>query len=319
MTASSPLALGPGREFDLIRGITAALGPAAAGIGDDCAVVAIGNATLAVSIDCSVEGVHFRTDWLDAEEIGWRATAAALSDLAADGALPIGVLVSLGLPVSTGQGDAPETAAAIMRGAGAAVVACGGKVLGGDLARFEKIVVDVCALGTVERAVRRAGAHPPDGLWVTGELGGPRLAMRQLQQGRTPVAEVRARFAHPEPRIAAGRWLADRGATAMIDVSDGLAADARHLAAASDVALDIALERVPCWVGADPLTAVASGEEYELLVTLPDGFAAADAEAFREFHDLPLTRIGTVAPGSGVRFADRGTPVTPPPGWDHFG
>ncbi len=319
MNSFPPIALGPGREFDLIRGIAAALGPVAGGIGDDCALIPIGHATLAVSVDCSIEGVHFRTDWLDAEEIGWRATAAALSDLAADAAKPLGVLVSLALPASTGQGDASEVAVAIMRGVAGAAGACGAKVLGGDLARFEKIVVDVCALGTVERPVRRAGARAGDGLWVTGELGGPRLAMRQLQQGAVPDAAVRARFARPEPRIAPARWLADRGATAMIDLSDGLASDARQLAAASDVALEIALERVPCWVGADPLTAVASGEEYELLVALPEGFAAGDAAAFREFHDLPLTRIGSVTAGSGVRFADRGMPVTPPPGWDHFG
>jgi len=319
MSTYPPIALGPGREFDLIRGIAATLGPVAGGIGDDCALIPVGQVTLAVSVDCSIEGVHFRTDWLDAEEIGWRATAAALSDLAADAAKPLGVLVSLALPASTGQGDAAEVAMAIMRGVAGAAGACGGKVLGGDLARFEKIVVDVCALGTVERPVRRAGARAGDGLWVTGELGGPRLAMRQLLQGAVPDPAVRARFARPEPRIAAGRWLADRGATAMIDLSDGLASDALQLAAASDVALEIALERVPCWVGADPLTAVASGEEYELLVALPEGFSAGDAAAFREFHDLPLTRIGSVAAGSGVRFADRGTPITPPPGWDHFG
>jgi len=198
------------------------------------------------------------------------------------------------------------------------VSAVGGRVLGGDLARFEKIVVDVCALGTVERAVRRAGAHPGDGLWVTGALGGARLALRAFQAGRSPDAEARARFARPEPRIAAGRWLADRGATAMIDVSDGLAADARHLAAASAVGLDIAMERVPCWIGADALTAVASGEEYELLVALPRAFGVADAEAFQEFHDLPLTRVGDVVVGEGVRFTDRGAAVTPPGGWDHF-
>lgn len=319
MSHFPPVALGPGREFDLIRAITAALGPAAGGIGDDCALLSLGHVTLAASVDCSVEGVHFRTDWLDAEEIGWRATAAALSDLAADGAKPLGVLASLALPASTGQGEAPQVAVAIMRGVAAAVGACGGTVLGGDLARFEKIILDVCAIGTVERPVRRRGARVGDGLWVTGELGGPRLAMRQLKQGAAPDPSLRMRFTRPEPRIAAGRWLADRGATAMIDVSDGLTLDARHLAAASEVALDIALERVPCWVGADPLTAVSSGEEYELLVTLPDGFSTADVEAFREFHDLPLTRIGSVAAGSGVRFADRGTPATPPPGWDHFG
>lgn len=318
MNLGPSLALGPGREFDLIRAIAAALGPAAAGLGDDCALVPVGMSTLAASVDCSVEGVHFRTDWLSGEEIGWRATAAALSDLAADGAKPLGVLVSLALPLSTGQGDATDTAVAIMAGAGAAASAVGARVLGGDLARFEKIVIDVCALGTVERAVRRAGARSGDGVWVTGALGASRLALRAFQAGRVPDPDTRARFARPEPRIAAGRWLADRGATAMIDVSDGLAADARHLAAASGVCLEIAMERVPCWMGADALAAVASGEEYELLVTLPGTFGTADAQAFQEFHDLALTRVGDVVAGEGVRFRDRGAPVTPSGGWDHF-
>jgi thiamine-monophosphate kinase len=318
MNPGPSIALGPGREFDLIRSIAAALGPAASALGDDCALVPVGTATLAASVDCSVEGVHFRSEWLTAEEIGWRATAAALSDLAADGAKPLGVLVSLALPLSTGQGDADTIAVAIMTGAGAAASSVGARILGGDLARFEKIVIDVCALGVVERAVRRAGAHPGDGLWVTGALGGARLALRALQAGRSPDAEARARFARPEPRIAAGRWLADRGATAMIDVSDGLAADARHLAAASGVGLEIAMERVPCALGADALEAVASGEEYELLVTLPRAFGVADAQAFQEFHDLPLTRVGDVVAGEAVRFSDRGAAVTPAGGWDHF-
>ncbi len=318
MNPGPSIALGPGREFDLIRSIAAALGPAATGLGDDCALVPVGTSTLAASVDCSIEGVHFRSEWLTAEEIGWRATAAALSDLAADGAKPLGVLISLALPLSTGQGDADRTAVAIMTGAGAAATSVGARVLGGDLARFEKIVIDVCALGTVERAVRRAGAHAGDGLWVTGALGAARLALRAFQAGRSPEAEARARFARPEPRIAAGRWLADRGATAMIDVSDGLAADARHLAAASGVGLEIAMERVPCALGADALGAVASGEEYELLVTLPRDFGVADAQGFQEFHDLPLTRVGDVVAGAGVRFTDRGAAVTPAGGWDHF-
>ena len=278
----------------------------------------MGTSTLAASVDCSVEGVHFRSEWLTGEEIGWRAAAAALSDLAADGAKPLGVLVSLALPLPTTPGDADRTAVAVMTGAGAAAASVGARVLGGDLVRFDKLVIDVCALGTVERAVRRAGAHAGDGLWVTGALGGARLALRAFQSGRTPDAEARARFARPEPRIAAGRWLADRGATAMIDVSDGLAADARHLAAASGVGLEISMERVPCALGADALSAVASGEEYELLVTLPRTFGVADAQEFQEFHDLPLTRVGDVVVEAGVRFTDRGAAVTPAGGWDHF-
>jgi len=295
-------------EFDRLREIFARLGPRAGELGDDCALVPLGGTTLALSIDCSLEGVHFRTDWLTFEEIGWRSAAAALSDLAADGATPVGALVSLGLP------DSGTAAADIMSGVGAAVASVGGKVLGGDLVRSDKYLVDVCVLGTAERPVRRAGARVGDGLWVTGRLGGAGLALAALKAGRRPPlgGALGARYVRPEPRIAAGRWLAANGATAMIDISDGLAADAGHLAAASGVGVEIALERLPCWEGVAPLAAAASGEEFELLVTLPPTFRADPGGGFE------LTRIGTCFAGAGVRLLEGNTPVSLPAGYDHF-
>jgi thiamine-monophosphate kinase len=298
--------LGPGAEFDLLRGIFGALRAVGAGddLGDDCALVPLGPTTLALSIDCSVEGVHFRTDWLTFEEIGWRAAAAALSDLAADGAEPVGLLVSLGMP---GSG---ERGAEIMRGVAAAAQSVGAKVLGGDLVRSEKYLVDVCVLGTAARPVRRAGARAGDGIWVTGRLGGAGLALVGFRAGTRPGGALARRYAHPEPRTAAGRWLAAHGATAMIDISDGLAADARHLAAASGVGLEIRLEQLPCWDGVAPLAAAASGEEFELLVTLP--------ASFRETPEFALTRIGECVRGEGVRLLEGNTPVALPAGYDHF-
>jgi thiamine-monophosphate kinase len=303
-----------------LRAIFVSLGATGRGLGDDCALIRIGAHTLALSIDLSLEGVHFRTDWLSFREIGWRATAAALSDLAAEGAQPLGVLVSLGVPGGRGSGDAGrvDPGAEIMLGVGAAVRHVGAHVLGGDLVRSRRYLVDVCALGVVRRPVRRRGARPGDGVWVTGRLGGAGLALAALRSGRRLAPALRRRFAHPVPRIAAGAWLARRGAHAMIDVSDGLAADAGHLAAASGVRLALELERLPCWPGVTPLAAARSGEEYELLVALPPRFGERDARAFRRATRLPLTRIGRCVVGRGIRMTHHGRPATPPAGFDHF-
>src|SRR2546423_735499 len=182
-----------------------------------------------------------------------------------------------------GPGTAPP-AVQIMAGVGAAARSVGASVLGGDLVRSPRYLVDVCVLGVAERPVRRSGARPGDGLWVTGRLGGAGLALAALRAGRGRrggrlAPALRRRFARPTPRIAAGRWLARRGARAMIDISDGLAGDAGHLAAASGVGVAIELERVPCWPGVTPFAAVRSGEEYELLVAMPRRFGPADAKA----------------------------------------
>ena len=309
--------LGAGGEFDHLRAIFARLGSDARDLGDDCALVSVAGRTIAISIDLSLEGVHFRTDWLSFREIGWRATAAALSDLAAAGATPLGVLVSLGMPGSR-QRRSGNASLEIMSGVAAAVRSVGAHVLGGDLVRSQRYLVDVCALGLVTRPVRRNGARPGDGLWVTGRLGGAGLALRAFSARRRVEPALRRRFARPVSRIAAGRWLARHGARAMIDISDGLAGDAGHIAAASDVSIEIELERVPCWPGVTPRDAVRSGEEYELLVALPRRFQERDARAFRRATRLPLTRIGVCIEGRGVRITDNGHRITPPRGYDHF-
>ena len=311
------LRLGAGGEFDRLRAIFARLGPAARDLGDDCALVSVAGKTLAISIDLSLEGVHFRTDWLSFREIGWRATAAALSDLAADGAQPLGVLVSLGVPGNR-QRLSGNASLEIMAGVGAAARSVGAHVLGGDLVRSPRYLVDVCALGLVARPVRRNGARPGDRLWVTGRLGGAGRALHALQAGQRLEPVLRRRFARPVPRIAAGSWLARHGARAMIDISDGLAGDAGHIAAASGVAIAIELERVPCWPGVTARDALASGEEYELLVALPRGFQESDARAFRRATRLPLTRIGTCTSGREVRITNNGRQIAAPRGFDHF-
>lgn len=312
MMNEAHLALGSGGEFDRLRAIYDRLGEAAHALGDDCALLGVQNATLAVSIDLSVEGVHFRRDWMSLPDIGYRAASAALSDLAAEGGRPAGLLVSLGVP------DQGESAPEIMAGVGECAAAVGAKVLGGDLTKSERIIVDVCVIGTAPRPVRRIGAQVGDGVWVTGSLGAMRLAVNAYRSGRKPAEDVARRFARPAPRLAAGQWLAAQGATAMIDLSDGLSSDAGHLAAASRLGIELALERIPCWLGAESLVAAASGEEYELLVTLPSRFGDKQAQAFAEQLGITLTRIGTCVVGSGVRFTDRGVAVRVPPGYDHF-
>lgn len=316
--------LGPGKEFDRIRAIMSRLEELLPGnqpLGDDCALIPIGGTTLALSIDNSIEGVHFRTDWLDFKEIGFRAAGAALSDLAAEGAMPIGVLVSLGLPNQNGTPTDP--AVEIMEGVAAMCSNLGAQILGGDLARAEKYSIDVCVIGQTELPVRRSGAREGDAVWVTGYLGGAALALEKLRNGERMSKLLRNRYACPEPRIDAGRWLATHGATAMIDISDGLAADAQHLAAASEVGIEINLEQIPRWEGVDAMAAVASGEEFELLLTMPPAFGDSSASAFRAQTGVELSRIGTCLRGAGgrrggLRLLEHNQPVPLPPGYDHF-
>ena len=292
-----------------------ALGSRAEGLGSDVRYIPGGDGQIALSIDVSVEGVHFRRDWLSPEEIGWRATASALSDLAAGGAACIGALVALTTPAR----EPEATFVALMRGVDAALESAGGVVLGGDLSRGDAMAVAVTVVGRGTGAISRRGARAGDGLWVTGELGGSRAALAAWIDGRTPDPAARERFARPVPRLTEGRWLADHGATAMIDLSDGLGADAGHLAAASGLALHLELREVPVHPAArvaaeagsqrPAIFAAWGGEDYELLAAMPPGFTGTT--------EFELTRIGEFAPGNGVTFTLDGRPVQPG-GYDHF-
>ena len=298
--------LGPGPEFDRVRAILAALGERGAPSGDDCALIPIGGQLMAVSTDISVEGVHFKTEWLTHEEIGWRATASALSDLAAEGADPHGVLVALGCP----PGATDAESAALMKGAGLAAEAAGTVVVGGDLTSAAQWTVAVTVFGTAARPVTRAGGRAGDLLYVTGELGSAKTALDAWLAGRTPDPLARLRFAHPAPRIAAGRVLA-RTATAMLDLSDGLGSDVQHLAAASNCAAEIDLEKLPLGPGVpDGRFAAEGGEDYELLVALPPGAAPP-------LLDVRLTEVGRLLAGTGVTFLQRGSRVLLQ-GFQHF-
>jgi thiamine-monophosphate kinase len=278
--------------------------------------VTIGAERLALSCDLSIEGTHFRAGWLSHRELGWRCTAAALSDLAAVAATPLGLLVSVAVPVEWPE----EHFADLMDGVGAAAQSVEAMVWGGDLVRGERVAVDVMVVGRLEaEPVRRSGAHAGDELWVTGALGAPFLAVAAWNAGSEPDASARERFAHPVPRIKEALWLKARGARAMIDLSDGLAADAGHLAAASQVSVVIDPDRVPLHPAAEVVEeALASGEEYELLLALPQGGGAALAEPFRAAFGLALTQVGVVEPGTGVQLRRRSGAVQLPPPFTHF-
>ena len=173
----------------------------------------------------------------------------------------------------------------------------------------------------------RVGAQPGDGIWVTGVLGGARAALEVWRRGAAPADDARRAFARPEPRISAGLWLGAHGARAMLDLSDGLAGDAGHLAAASGVRIDLTLEMVPVAAAAIaearrldlPVQQFAAegGEDFELLVALPPDFDPAAAVEFEDACGIALTRIGTVARGRGVRaeLAGRRLELR---GYDHF-
>ena len=287
MTDSRHLAMGGGAEFDLIRRFLETWGDRASGIGDDAAVIAVPpGEQLVASTDASVENVHFRRAWMTAREVGARAATAALSDLAAMGARPLGLLLAMALP-DTWLSDAE----ALADGVGAAASAVGCPIVGGNVTRTHELALTITVLGSAVRPLSRSGGRAGDIVFVTGQLGGPGAALSALLAGETPLADHRARFIAPVPRIAAGRWLAACGASAAIDISDGLFADAAHLARASGISLSLDVDVVPRLPGTSPQVALSSGEEYELLVAIPP-HVPIDTDLFERTFEIPLTRIG---------------------------
>jgi thiamine-monophosphate kinase len=290
-------------------------GALAHGVGDDAALLDVpAGSRLVVSTDTSVENVHFKRDWLSADEIAYRAAAAALSDLAAMGATPLGMVIALTL-TERWRAQIFELA----DGFAAASRELCAPIVGGDLTKGSELCIGVTVLGSVDRALTRSGAQAGDTLWVTGRLGGALLALRALEEGTAPDPAHRDRFARPVPRLREGRWLAANGATAAIDCSDGAAADVSHLAAASGARIILDFDRLPLMPGATAQDAAQSGEEYELLVTAP---ATLDHGAFEREFGVPLTAIGHVesagTAGAGVETRDGAQRVPLPRGHRHF-
>jgi thiamine-monophosphate kinase len=249
----------------------------ARGIEHDAAVVE----GLVVTQDALVEGIHFRFDLLGWRELGARAAAVNISDLAASGAEPLALLVALGVPAETQLEDVLALYAGLNER--------GVPVRGGDTTRADDVFLSVTALGRSDRLPGRAGARPGDNVVVTGPLGAAGAAFRAGQLPPVP------------DRVEAGKRLA-RVATAMLDVSDGLARDAAHVAERSGACLAIELERVPLAGGAE-LDDLGFGEDYELLATTPD--------------PLGFPVIGRVEEGEGVELTMRGEPYELA-GWEHF-
>lgn len=324
-----------GPEFQLIEAFVAAAAASPrspAGPGDDAAVLPPARGDTCVTVDAVVDGVHFRRRSSRLEDVGHKALAVNLSDLAAMGARPRWALVALGVPRGFRLADARRLGA----GFGALAGATGTALVGGNVTGAPGLSVTVTVGGEVPagRALLRSGARPGDEVWVSGTLGDARLGLALLDRPRGPEARrlrgaprlsraASARLQKPTPPLALGRALVGV-ASACIDLSDGLAQDAGHVATASGVALHLDARALPASAGvvaawptarARARAMAAGGEDYELLFTAPAARAGAIARLGRRLG-LQLTRIGAVRRGRGVHL--QGAGATPLRGFDHL-
>jgi thiamine-monophosphate kinase len=304
-------------EFGLIERVTKGrVQPATTliGPGDDAALVTAADGRVVASTDVLVEGVHFRLDWSTPEHVGRKAIAVNMADIAAMGAVPTALLVGLACPRTTRS----EVAEGLAAGMWQEAVSVGAGLVGGDVVTASEIVISVTALGDLQgrEPVTRGGAMPGDVLAVCGRLGWSAAGLAVLGRGfRSPVQVVGA-YRVPEPPYAAGPQAALAGATAMIDVSDGLLADLGHLVEESSVAIDVRTDlfEVPqrlidvgTALGADPMHwMLTGGEDHALAATFPE--PAAVPAGWRT--------IGTVTRGSAVTVDGR--QYAGGAGWQHF-
>jgi thiamine-monophosphate kinase len=282
---------------------------------DDAAVLETGEGAIVLTHDMIVEGVHYRPDDPPAD-VAWKLVAVNLSDLAAKGARPMGVLLGFTL----GEADWDR---AFADGLGTVLRAFGIPLLGGDTVSAPARVLGLTAIGRAGRIPpNRSGAQPGDQLWVTGTIGDAGAGLRALQEGSDAPALIE-RYRNPRPRLEAGEQLVPF-VQAMMDVSDGLLIDARRMAEASGCAAAIELEAIPlseaflASAGENRLEAATAGDDYELL------FAATPAQApalfaLSEEIGLSFTRIGSFEAGTGLRLTEHGTPVKLPErlGFEH--
>ena len=308
------------KEFDVIRRISGELPEAPpevlVPVGDDCAVLSLGGMTWAAAADMLVLGHHFK-DWASPEDVGYKAVAVNASDVAAMGAEPRFILTSGGAPEA-------ETTFRCFQGVLEACREFGVYPLGGDTTRADTLTVDVSILGQFSYPpVLRSGARSGDLLAVTGELGASVAGFLALEGGGPEPERLIRKHLRPEPRVLAGSTAARLGAHAMIDLSDGLASDVRHICEKSGVGCRIDLERLPvageareyvASLGEDPVRlAATAGEDYELLIAAPEPVLEGIAKEL----GVPLTVVGEVT-RADVVFTRGGEPVEDLSGWDHF-
>jgi thiamine-monophosphate kinase len=322
-------------ERALIARVRARLGAAppawlTIGIGDDAAVVEPPrNALEVITTDVAVEGIHFDRRFAPTDAIGARALAMSLSDLAAMGAAPRLATLSLLLPAELTL----EEFDGIIEGVAAMARAHRVTVVGGNLARSPgPLAIDVTAVGTVgrRRVLTRSGARPGDHVYVSGTLGGAQAGLEQLQAGAAgDEAPSAARYLRPQPRVRLGTLLGRaRAASACMDLSDGLGDALDQVAEASAVAIDVDTAALPvedatrAWfarTGVDLVAAIAGSDDYELLFTVPPRTAGRLRHVTALVKDVPVTRIGTVAAGTGVRLRRDDRFDALPAGYSHFG
>jgi thiamine-monophosphate kinase len=307
------------------------------GLGDDAAVLEPTTGQQVLTTDLLVEHVHFERDSISARDLGAKAITVNVSDIAAMGGSPRAALASIALPADV---EAPWVIE-LYGGMHDACFEHGVSLVGGDTNRGELLIVSVAVVGAVApgRAVTRSGARPGDAIVVTGSLGAAAagLALSRTVAATTADAlshpwgrEVLDALARPVARVGEGQTLARCGATAMMDLSDGLARDLSRLCLASGVGARVELAAIPVSpalragapsLGLDPMElAIGGGEDYELLATLPPADVGVARDELRDRFGVPLTVIGAVVEGSGLTgVADDGREAPmPPSGWDHF-
>ena len=292
------------------------------GIGDDCAVLKIpaGHEAL-VTTDFTSEDVHFRRGWHAPDVVGRRCLTRGLSDMAAMGGRPIAAFLSLAVPQTIPQ----RWVDGFMKGLLQLADQFDTTLAGGDTAESKSgILADIVVLGSVPRgkAVMRSGAKPGDGIYVSGELGGATAALKQLFRGKKVRPVDYSPHFHPTPRVEIGEWLREkRIATAMIDLSDGLSTDLKHICEESGVGAKIEASQIPrAMVGPlhEPVAldlALHGGEDYELLFTAP-----AHRRVPQRVAGVPIHRIGRVQSGSGIVLVGENgkKQKLKPGGWEHF-